>query len=751
MHNTFLLITRRLALLGLLAWPAAAITAQDVAAQDVAAQDVAAQDVAAKVETAKDETAKNETAVIKSEAAMIPNDKCLECHDDKDLTKDLPGGKTSSLYVDEKIRQSSVHAKLACAECHSDLSGEHPDDAKPAKPVNCATCHKEEADIYKTSIHGISRAMGSSGAASCTSCHGTHDMLSPKNPNSPTFKLNLSRTCAKCHDNAGINAEYRMRFPDVAAHYQDSIHGLGVMKKGLVIAPSCNDCHGVHDIKRGVDRSSPINKANLAKTCGKCHLGIEDTYNKSIHGQLLAKGDARGPVCTDCHSAHEIETPTNVHFKQASDGRCGKCHEESLKHYRDTYHGKAMALGRPNIASDVAACFDCHGDHNIQPVNHPDSQLSPKHIRATCTKCHPGATVGFTQYVPHANPLDGKKYPALHLTFMLMTGLLLCVFTFFGCHTLLWLARSVWVYRHDSKAYRETKFDSQCDDEWFTRFTPFDRFLHFLVVTSFLLLVITGMPLKFYYTDWAKTLFEIIGGAQTARALHRFGALVTFLYFALHLFDLVTSSWQNRAAMRDPATGKWQLKRALGAILGPDSMVPTLQDGRDFLAHQKWFFGKGPKPQFDRWTYWEKFDYFAVFWGIFAIGASGMVMWFPQFFTAFLPGWIINIALIIHSDEALLAAGFIFTVHFFNTHFRLEKFPMDNVIFSGRISKSEMLHERKSWYDRLVATGKLDQYRVRDEWDRWKKIARPIGFTFFGIGLVLLALIIYAMVTRLAH
>jgi len=128
-----------------------------------------------------------------------------------------------------------------------------------------------------------------------------------------------------------------------------------------------------------------------------------------------------------------------------------------------------------------------------------------------------------------------------------------------------------------------------------------------------------------------------------------------------------------------------------------------------------------------------------------------MVMWFPQFFTAFLPGWVINIALIVHSDEALLAAGFIFTIHFFNTHFRLEKFPMDNVIFSGRISKTEMLHERKRWYDRLVAEDRLDQHRVRDEWERWKRIARPIGFTFFGIGLVLLVLIIYAMITRLTH
>ncbi|MEN9974298.1 MAG: hypothetical protein RLZZ282_304 [Verrucomicrobiota bacterium] len=682
---------------------------------------------------------------------VISNDKCLECHSDKDLTKEMPDGKQVSLFVDEKIHQSSVHAKISCAQCHPDLTTDHPDNSVAAKPVDCASCHKQPSALYATSIHGVSRSMGSSGAATCTSCHGTHDMLSSKNPNSPVFKLNLSRTCAKCHDNPRITQEYRMRFPDVTAQYRDSMHGRGVQNMGLIVAPSCNDCHGVHDIKRSVDRSSPINKANLAATCGKCHFGIEEKYNKSVHGQLLAKGDARGPSCTDCHTAHEIELPSTAHFKQASDNRCGKCHEESLKHYRDTYHGKAMALGQPNVASDVAACFDCHGDHNILPVSNPASQLSSQNIQSTCAKCHPGATTGFTQYIPHANPLDGKKYPALHLTFVLMTSLLLGVFAFFGGHTLMWLARSVWLYRHDSKAYRETKFDAQRDDEWFTRFTPFDRFLHFIMASSFLLLVITGMPLKFYYTEWAKVLFDIIGGAQTARSLHRFGALLTFLYFALHLIDLAKTSWMNRGALRNPETGKWEITRFFRVIFGADSMVPSLQDWRQFVAHQKWFFGKGPKPQFDRWTYWEKFDYFAVFWGVFAIGLSGMIMWFPQFFTAFLPGWVINIALIVHSDEALLAAGFIFTVHFFNTHFRLEKFPMDNVIFSGRISKTELLHERKRWYDRLVATGRLDQHRIRDEWENWKTIARPIGFTFFGIGLILLVLIIYAMASRLSH
>ena len=198
------------------------------------------------------------------------------------------------------------------------------------------------------------------------------------------------------------------------------------------------------------------------------------------------------------------------------------------------------------------------------------------------------------------------------------------------------------------------------------------------------------------------------------------------------------------------ATGQWRRKAVWGALFGPDSMAPTMRDWRDFIAHQKWFFGKGPRPQFDRWTYWEKFDYFAVFWGVLAIGVSGLIMWFPEFFTRFMPGWIINVALIVHSDEALLAAGFIFTFHFCNTHFRLEKFPMDTVMFSGRISKTELLHERKSWYDRLRTEGRLEECRVKDEWLRWKNIAHSFGYAFFGIGLILLVLIVYAMISRLS-
>ena len=695
--------------------------------------------------------AAGEAAADIKEPEPIPDDKCMDCHGDKDLTNDLPNGGTLSLFVDEKIRKTSIHADLGCVDCHADVTADHPDDEKKPQAVSCATCHESAAETYQKSIHAYTRDKGADSAASCASCHGTHDILPSVNTHSPTHKLNLSQTCGKCHNNPELAKRFNMRYEDVATHYEDSIHGQALTRKGLIVAPSCADCHGAHDISRSVDPTSPVNRDHIADTCGKCHVGVEETYNASIHGQLLAKGDPNGPVCTDCHTAHDIETPSSANYKQVADMRCGKCHEDSLTHYRDTYHGKAMELGRPNVASDVAACFDCHGIHNIYPVDHPESTLSAANRRETCARCHPGATENFTHYIAHANPLDSSKDPILHYTFLFMTTLLLGVFAFCGAHTLLWLARSIWIYRHDSKKYREIKYETQEDDESFTRFTPFDRFLHFLVVTSFLLLVLTGMPLKFYYTDWAKSIFNLIGGAPAARALHRFGAIITFLYFFLHLCDLAKTCWVNRKAIRDPQTGKFTWRHFLSIVFGPDSMVPGWHDVKEFMAHQRWFFGKGPKPQFDRWTYWEKFDYFAVFWGIFAIGISGLVLWFPQFFTTFLPGWIINVALIVHSDEALLAAGFIFTVHFFNTHFRLEKFPMDNVIFSGRISKTEMLHERKKWYDRLVASGKLDQYRVGDEWSRWKSIARPLGFIFFGSGLFLLGLIVYAMITRLVH
>jgi len=174
-------------------------------------------------------------------------------------------------------------------------------------------------------------------------------------------------------------------------------------------------------------------------------------------------------------------------------------------------------------------------------------------------------------------------------------------------------------------------------------------------------------------------------------------------------------------------------------------MVFNKKDVQDLIGNFKWFIGKGPRPQYGRWTYWEKFDYFAVFWGMFVIGSTGLILWFSEFFTNFIPGYMINVATIIHSDEALLATGFIFTVHFFNTHLRPEKFPMDVVIFTGRIPLAEFKIDRPGEYEEIMKKGELDKYIVDPYPPIVLKGIKAFGWTVLIIGFTTVLWIIYAM------
>jgi hypothetical protein len=158
------------------------------------------------------------------------------------------------------------------------------------------------------------------------------------------------------------------------------------------------------------------------------------------------------------------------------------------------------------------------------------------------------------------------------------------------------------------------------------------------------------------------------------------------------------------------------------------------------LQHFRWFFGMGPRPRFDHFTYWEKFDYWAVFWGMAIIGTSGFMMWFSSFFARFMPGWLFNIVLLIHADEALMAIWFIFTIHFFNSHLRPDKCPIDLVIFTGREKLEELQELRPAEYARLVAEGGLEAVQS-DAPPLWlRNFGRVIGFTVIATGFLLLGL-----------
>lgn len=264
------------------------------------------------------------------------------------------------------------------------------------------------------------------------------------------------------------------------------------------------------------------------------------------------------------------------------------------------------------------------------------------------------------------------------------------------------------------------------------RFTRLNRTLHIFMIVSFISLALTGMSLKFSYTGWAVFLSHFFGGFESAGYIHRFAAVVMVTVFIIHLVDIVR--------MRKRESLSWK-----ELILGENSLLFSKKDLKDFIASMKWFIGKGERPEYGRWTYWEKFDYFAVFWGIFVIGSTGLTLWFPEFFTQFMPGWVLNVTTIIHSDEALLATGFIFTIHFFNTHLRPEKFPMDIVIFTGRIPLEEFKLDRPAEYKELVEKGQLENYLVEPYPEIVIKAIRFFGWTALSIGFSIILWIIYAM------
>jgi len=265
---------------------------------------------------------------------------------------------------------------------------------------------------------------------------------------------------------------------------------------------------------------------------------------------------------------------------------------------------------------------------------------------------------------------------------------------------------------------------------YYRRFGPIERVMHALLMLTFIGCGITGVPLLFADHAWAGGFVTLLGGFKAAALIHRICAAIMTVVFVGHVM---------RVFVRAFLAEDW-----LEYFWGPNSLVPNLKDGQDIVGMFKWFFGKGPRPQFDRYTYWEKFDYWAVFWGMFIIGGSGFMLWFPMFFSQFLPGWVFNIAMIVHGEEALLAVGFIFTIHFFNGHLRPEKFPMDLVIFTGRLPEHELKDERPLEFERLRRQGGLQALEVPAPTGQAVTLSRLLGSVGLILGIVTILMIIYS-------
>lgn len=223
------------------------------------------------------------------------------------------------------------------------------------------------------------------------------------------------------------------------------------------------------------------------------------------------------------------------------------------------------------------------------------------------------------------------------------------------------------------------------------RFSWWARATHAVLALSVFGLVLTGMPLRYPDAFWAQPLFLFWQTERGAVAVHKVCAVLFFGAGAMHLMAL--------------AYGFVTRRIKITKIFGPDSILPNPQDVRNISQHIRYLKGEAERPDFGRFAFWEKFDYLAEIWGLLVIGLSGLIMWFPSQAADYLPGWILNAALIFHGYEAVLAMAFLFTVHFFNTHLRPEIFPVDPVIFTGDIPLHEVQERYPGWYRRLEETG----------------------------------------------
>ena len=351
--------------------------------------------------------------VAASPVMALTTSDCFDCHSDDTLTKTVQGREVS-LYVDEGIYGESIHGDLDCTDCHEELADAEDEHDETLDKVVCANCHDDMAEEVEAGGH----------PAECSECHGTHNILPATDSRSAAYDLNVPATCCECHD--------------VCGEYEAGIHGIVLIRSGLVFSAVCNDCHGSHDIRGASDEDSMVARANINDTCASCHKGIVEVYRTSIHGEIFADSPEDAPVCISCHSAHETERAMDDQFLLTVVKRCSSCHEEMGYTFSKNYHGQVTGMGYTRAAQ----CPDCHGAHEILATSNPESMVNPDNLVATCSKCHPGANRNFTLYMPHADYHDAEKNPLLYYVYLSMVILLSGVFAFFGIHTLLWFIRA---------------------------------------------------------------------------------------------------------------------------------------------------------------------------------------------------------------------------------------------------------------------------------------------------------------------
>lgn len=654
---------------------------------------------------------------------------CLACHG----TEGMKSEKGKNIYVNPVRHAASVHAVLACQDCHTDIKGFphaskvarvrcatcHEDEVKSSTtsahsllgenacaschggvhelnkaaklmPAKCVECHEQEIKEFAASIHGQAAKKGDPDAPNCESCHGgIHATKAAPDPDSMVADRRLAATCAKCHSDPGFLSRHQIPVAHPVESYELSVHGRAVVA-GSAKAANCNDCHGNHDIYPARDERSRVNHWRVSDTCATCHKEIAAVYKESVHGAAVSAGVKDAPACVDCHGEHLILGPRNpaspVYAANISAETCGRCHgsarlaqlydlpADRVPSYADSYHGLALKGG--NIT--VANCASCHGVHNIFKSADPRSTVNTANLSKTCGQCHQGADKADYAIGPiHVQTNAGPNHPVVRWIRWTYWVLIPVTLGFMALHNLLDLMSKL--------SRRRPRHES---GEMALRMNLWFRVAHWGIMASFPTLVVTGFALKYSDSWWAKPLLLWEANVGVRGGLHRTAAIVMLLATLYHFVHLAVK------------------KRDRSFLF---AMIPTLKDASDMLGVFGYNLGlRKRQPTFAKFNYAEKMEYWAFLWGSLVMGLSGFLLWFNNFSLRHFPKWITDAAIAVHWYEALLATFSILIWHFYLVIFDPMVYPMDTAWLDGKISADHYRHARPAYYRELSRAGLVD-------------------------------------------
>ena len=570
---------------------------------------------------------------------------------------------------------------LDCSGCHG--------AGKTLPYLGAEAFHAEAHNAYDHGFHAHAIQQGRR-AASCLDCHSVGGdittILPARDPKSTINRSNIAKTCGSCHGDKSVMVGTGISNRPFVS-YQESVHARAILH-GNTNAAVCTDCHNSHDIRPASEAGSPIFKANLSKTCGQCHSNIAAEYNQSIHGEAVARGVSRSPVCTDCHGIHNImphiDPATEKTSQALATGSCSQCHEGvalsqefgipsgRVSSYQDSYHGLASKLG----SKVVANCASCHGVHNILPSADSRSMVNHANLVNTCGQCHPGAGENFVAGKIHLNVPSAQDGGATAKdTGAIVNGWVRWVYLrLIGVVIGGMLIHNLLVWRKKALAKRRAEIRS------IVRMTGRQRIQHVVLLTSFTALVLTGFALK-YPDSW---LAALLGGSESPRRiLHRVAGVIMLAAGLFHIY-YISLTVEGRRALVD--------------------MFPRKKDITDFIQAMRYYaIGKTSKPKFARFNYSEKAEYWAVLWGTIIMGLTGLMVWFKVEVFGFLPKWVIDVALSIHFYEAILATLAIVVWHFYNVIFDPDVYPLNWAVVDGKVSEEYYKEEHQFDYEQAMS------------------------------------------------